>query len=145
MTNSSNINLGKSGPQVFPLALGCMGTSDRSMYGSSDEAESIATIHAALDRGTVRVDDFESFLVRALGAKLIPGWRRRTLESAGPGVAPSLVEKEARVVSDILKQRKAGRTLAEIAEDLNGRGIEGKRGGRWHPSTVRYLIQRQAA
>lgn len=55
------------------------------------------------------------------------------------------VEKEARVVSEILKQRKAGRTLAEIAEDLNGRGIEGKRGGRWYPSTVRYLIQRQAA
>ena len=55
------------------------------------------------------------------------------------------VEKEARVVSEILKQREAGRTLAEIAEGLNGRGIQGKRGGRWYPSTVRYLIQRQAA
>ena len=32
---------------VFPLALGCMGMSG--MYGPADEAESIATIHAALD------------------------------------------------------------------------------------------------
>src|SRR3954447_18723024 len=38
--------LGSSGPTVFPLSLGCMGMSG--MYGPSDEAESIATIHAAL-------------------------------------------------------------------------------------------------
>ena len=36
-------------------------------------------------------------------------------------------------------------SLAEIAENLNAQGIEGKRGGRWYASTVRYLIQRQAA
>ncbi|HEY2747065.1 MAG TPA: aldo/keto reductase [Polyangia bacterium] len=34
---------------VFPLALGCMGMSG--MYGKSDDNESIATIHAALDAG----------------------------------------------------------------------------------------------
>ena len=42
--------LGAQGPRVFPLALGCMGMSG--MYGPADEAESIATIHAALDHGS---------------------------------------------------------------------------------------------
>src|SRR3954451_5908534 len=46
--------LGSSGPTVFPLSLGCMGMSG--MYGPSDEAESIATIHAALDHGVNLLD-----------------------------------------------------------------------------------------
>lgn len=37
-------------PTVFPLALGCMSMAG-GLYGPSDEAENIATIHAALDRG----------------------------------------------------------------------------------------------
>src|ERR1700757_1508220 len=41
--------LGSTGPVVSSIALGCMGMSG--MYGPSDEAESIATIHAALDAG----------------------------------------------------------------------------------------------
>lgn len=55
------------------------------------------------------------------------------------------VESESLVVAEILSHRKAGKTLVQIADDLNERGIEGKRGGKWHASTVRYLIQRQAA
>ena len=51
---ASTRNLGKSGPSVFPVALGCMGMSH--MYGAADEAESIATIHAALDRGVTLID-----------------------------------------------------------------------------------------
>ena len=46
--------LGSSGPAVFPLALGCMGMSG--MYGRSDDEESIATIHAALDAGVTLLD-----------------------------------------------------------------------------------------
>ena len=46
--------LGKSGPTVFPLALGCMGMSGT--YGASDDKESIATIHAALDQGITLLD-----------------------------------------------------------------------------------------
>lgn len=46
--------LGAKGPVVFPLALGCMGMSG--MYGHADEGESIATIHAALDRGVNLLD-----------------------------------------------------------------------------------------
>jgi aryl-alcohol dehydrogenase-like predicted oxidoreductase len=64
--------LGLTGPVIFPLSLGCMGMSG--MYGGSDENESIATIHAALDRGINLLDtgDFygmghnEMLIARAL-------------------------------------------------------------------------------
>jgi aryl-alcohol dehydrogenase-like predicted oxidoreductase len=52
MTNQI-IKLG-AGPEVSRIALGCMGMSN--MYGAADEAESIATIHAALDRGITLLD-----------------------------------------------------------------------------------------
>ena len=46
--------LGSTGPVVSALGLGCMGMSD--LYGPADEAESIATIHAALDAGVTLLD-----------------------------------------------------------------------------------------
>src|SRR3954465_6173097 len=46
--------LGAIGPQVSAIGLGCMGMSD--LYGPADEAESIATIHAALDAGITLLD-----------------------------------------------------------------------------------------
>lgn len=46
--------LGKTGPAVAALGLGCMGMSD--MYGPTDDKESIATIHAALDAGVTLLD-----------------------------------------------------------------------------------------
>jgi aryl-alcohol dehydrogenase-like predicted oxidoreductase len=55
------IQLGKAGPSAFPLALGCM-SMGAGAYGKSDEAENIATIHAALERGVNIIDtgDFYS-------------------------------------------------------------------------------------
>ena len=46
--------LGRTGPVVSALGLGCMGMSD--FYGPADRAESIATIHAALDAGVTLLD-----------------------------------------------------------------------------------------
>jgi aryl-alcohol dehydrogenase-like predicted oxidoreductase len=46
--------LGTTGPTVSALGLGCMGMSD--VYGPSDRAESIATIHAAIDAGITLLD-----------------------------------------------------------------------------------------
>jgi aryl-alcohol dehydrogenase-like predicted oxidoreductase len=46
--------LGRTGPEVFPIALGCMGMSG--MYGPADEPESLATIHAAIDAGVNLID-----------------------------------------------------------------------------------------
>ena len=46
--------LGAAGPRSSAVGLGCMGMSG--MYGPSDRAESIATIHAALDAGITLLD-----------------------------------------------------------------------------------------
>jgi len=64
--------LGRTGPHVSALGLGLMGMSD--FYGPADEAESIATIHAAFEAGITLLDtgDFygvghnETLLGRAL-------------------------------------------------------------------------------
>jgi aryl-alcohol dehydrogenase-like predicted oxidoreductase len=47
-------SLGSSGLRVSAVGLGCMGMSD--FYGPADEAESIATIQAALDAGITLLD-----------------------------------------------------------------------------------------
>jgi aryl-alcohol dehydrogenase-like predicted oxidoreductase len=46
--------LGRNGPLLSPIGLGLMGMSD--FYGPADEAESIATIHAALEAGITLFD-----------------------------------------------------------------------------------------
>jgi aryl-alcohol dehydrogenase-like predicted oxidoreductase len=48
------VRLGRSGPEVSEMALGCMGMSGG--YGPADDAESIATIHAALEAGVTMLD-----------------------------------------------------------------------------------------
>jgi aryl-alcohol dehydrogenase-like predicted oxidoreductase len=47
-------SLGAHGPTVSAIGLGCMGMSD--LYGPADEAESVATIRAALDAGVTLLD-----------------------------------------------------------------------------------------
>jgi aryl-alcohol dehydrogenase-like predicted oxidoreductase len=46
--------LGKNGPTVSRVGLGCMGMSGA--YGAADDIESAATIHAALDAGITLLD-----------------------------------------------------------------------------------------
>jgi aryl-alcohol dehydrogenase-like predicted oxidoreductase len=46
--------LGRTGPQVSALGLGCMGMS--ALYGDADRDEAIATIHAALEAGVTLLD-----------------------------------------------------------------------------------------
>ena len=48
------VQLGKIGPQVSAFGLGCMAMSG--MYGPSDRAESLATLHAAVDAGITLLD-----------------------------------------------------------------------------------------
>ena len=46
--------LGRNGPTVSALGLGCMGMSE--YYGTHDDSESIATLHHALERGVNFLD-----------------------------------------------------------------------------------------
>jgi aryl-alcohol dehydrogenase-like predicted oxidoreductase len=46
--------LGSNGPVVSEIGLGCMGMSD--LYGPASEAESLATVRAALDAGVTLLD-----------------------------------------------------------------------------------------
>jgi aryl-alcohol dehydrogenase-like predicted oxidoreductase len=67
--------LGAAGPRVSELSLGCMALSGT--YGPAEEAESIATIHEAIERGITLLDtgDFygmghnEILIGRAIGGK----------------------------------------------------------------------------
>src|SRR5579872_410868 len=51
--------LGKKGPEVSAIGLGCMGMSE--FYGSGSEQESIATIHYAIDRGVTFLDTADMY------------------------------------------------------------------------------------
>ena len=51
--------LGLKGPTVSALGLGCMGMSE--FYGDRDDAESVATIHRALDLGVTLFDTSDAY------------------------------------------------------------------------------------
>ena len=51
--------LGKNGPEVSAIGLGCMGMSE--FYAGGSEQESIATIHHALDRGVTFLDTADMY------------------------------------------------------------------------------------
>jgi aryl-alcohol dehydrogenase-like predicted oxidoreductase len=52
--SASNIRLGKTGPEVFRIGLGCMGLSGT--YGPTSDSEGVKTIQAAVERGVTLFD-----------------------------------------------------------------------------------------
>ena len=50
------------------------------------------------------------------------------------------IDEELLVVAEIRDMRGQGKTLRDIADDLNGRGIVGKRGGKYHASTIKAVL-----
>jgi len=51
--------LGRNGPQVSALGLGCMGMSE--FYGATDETEALATLDLALERGVTLLDTADAY------------------------------------------------------------------------------------
>jgi DNA invertase Pin-like site-specific DNA recombinase len=49
---------------------------------------------------------------------------------------------EARTVAYVLERRAEGATYREIAGSLNARQVPTKKGGSWHPMTVRSIVER---
>jgi aryl-alcohol dehydrogenase-like predicted oxidoreductase len=74
--------LGKHGPHVSRIGLGCMGMSG--MYGPSDDAESVRTIQAAMDRGITLIDTGDFYGMghnELLVGKALAGRRERAVVS----------------------------------------------------------------
>jgi aryl-alcohol dehydrogenase-like predicted oxidoreductase len=59
MLDMQTRTLGRSGPSVSALGLGCMGMSE--FYGATNDNESIATIHRALDLGVNFLDTADAY------------------------------------------------------------------------------------
>jgi aryl-alcohol dehydrogenase-like predicted oxidoreductase len=81
-TTTATTLLGRNGPSAFPIGLGCMGMSG--MYGASDEAQGIATIHAALDAGVNLLDTGDFYGLghnESLISKALQGRRNQALLS----------------------------------------------------------------
>lgn len=51
--------LGRDGPQVSAMGLGCMGMSE--FYGATDESEALATLDLALERGVTLLDTADAY------------------------------------------------------------------------------------
>jgi aryl-alcohol dehydrogenase-like predicted oxidoreductase len=87
--------LGESGLEVSELGLGCMGMS--AFYGSTDEAESVATIQLALELGITFLDTAQLYgplTNEELVGRAVEGRRdeyviatkfQRRMDSATPG------------------------------------------------------------
>src|SRR6476659_846240 len=79
--------LGTNGPSVGAIGLGCMGMSE--FYGARDDAESIATIHRALELGVTLLDTSDMYgphTNEQLVGKAIAGRRDRVVLATKFGI-----------------------------------------------------------
>lgn len=92
--------LGKSGLRVSAIGLGCMGMSE--FYGAGDEAESIATIHRALDLGCTFLDTadmYGPFKNEELVGRAIRGRRKEVVLASKFGIVRDPVNNMVRSIS----------------------------------------------
>ena len=73
------------------------------------------------------------------------GWERTEERDSEGRLIVRKVEKEALAVKRILELRTEGMTLWGIVNSLTHEGFKTKRGGKWHPQTVKNILKREAA
>src|SRR5215475_14252264 len=111
--------LGKSGLTVSALGLGCMGMSE--FYGATDERESIATIHRALDLGVNFLDTadmYGPYTNEELVGRAIRGRREQVVLATKFGI----VRGEDRTVRSISGKPEYVRTACDAS--LRRLGVE---------------------
>ena len=92
--------LGRQGLTVSALGLGCMGMSE--FYGAGDEAESIATIHRALDLGLDFLDTadiYGPFTNEELVGRAIKGRRDKVVLATKFGIVRDLENRMVRGIN----------------------------------------------
>jgi aryl-alcohol dehydrogenase-like predicted oxidoreductase len=112
--------LGPTGPTVSALGLGCMGMSE--FYGVADQAESIGTIHRALDLGITFLDTadmYGPYRNEELLAKALIGLRDGVFLATKFGIVRSAADPSMRGVNgrpDYVKQSCEG-SLRRLGTD----------------------------
>jgi aryl-alcohol dehydrogenase-like predicted oxidoreductase len=124
--------LGSSGLEVSALGLGCMGMSD--FYGPADEAESIATIHAALDAGITLLDTGDYYAAGHNELLLREALRGRPREQAVVSVKFGLMRApDGSIVGNDLRTQAVKNFLAFTLRRLGTDYVDIYRPGRVSP------------
>ena len=91
--------LGPDKLPVFPIGLGCMGMSD--FYGPRDDAQSIATIHRAVDLGVTLFDTadmYGPYTNEQLVGRALKPYRGKVLIATKFGIVRDLVDASRRTI-----------------------------------------------